>query len=244
EQMSRQLRELAHPRHENQGSITVLHGTASFVDPHTVHVEGFEPGQTRQVTAEHFILATGSQPRSLPSVVIDGESILTSDHIANLRRFPRSLVILGAGVVGCEFATIFANFGQTKVYIIDRAERILPVEDADIARVCSTSPEAKGVTIHHRAQLVAMRRVGGEIEYTIEHHTGGRETIRVEKALVSIGRVPHTTGLNLAAAGVELDERGHIRVTDTQTSVPHIHAVGDVTLETALVNIGELEGRH
>lgn len=244
EQMMRQLRELGHPRPGHRGSITVLHGTAGFVDPHTLHVEGAESGQSRQITADHFVIASGSQPRTLPTVEIDGESIMTSDHIGNLERFPRSLVILGAGVVGCEFATIFANFGQTKVYLIDRAERILPFEDADIARVCSTNLEAKGVTIHHRAQLVGMRRLDGEVEYTIEHHTGGRETIRVEKALVSIGRVPHTTGLNLAAAGVELDERGHIRVTDTQTSVPHIHAVGDVTLETALVNIGELEGRH
>lgn len=244
EQMARQLRELAHPRHENRGSITVLHGMAEFVNEHTIHVEGVEPGQTRTLTADHVIIATGSQPRSVPSVDIDGTSILTSDHIANLKRFPRSLVILGAGVVGCEFATIFANFGQTKVYLIDRAERILPFEDADIARVCSTNLEAKGVTIHHRAQLVAMRRMGDEVEYTIEHHTGGQETIRVEKALVSIGRIPHTFGLKLEAAGVNLNERGQIETEDTQTNVSHIYAVGDVSVDTALVSIGELEGRY
>jgi len=244
EQMARQLRELAHPRFGHRGSITLLQGAASFVDPHTVHVEGMESGQSRHITADHFIIATGSQPRSLPGVEIDGVSILTSDHIGGLKQFPRSLVILGAGVVGCEFATIFANFGQTKVYLIDRAERILPFEDADIARVCSTNLEAKGVTIHHRAQLVSMRRVENQVEYTIEHHTGGRERIVVDKALVSIGRVPNTSGLNLAAAGVEVGDRDHVRVADTRTNVPHIHAVGDVTLDTALVSVGEHEARY
>ena len=244
EQMARQLHELSVPRNGMAGSITLLQGTGRFIEPHTVQVEGTVPGQSRRVSAEHFIIATGSRPRELDTVPVDGTTILTSDHIGTLKRFPRSLVILGAGVVGCEFATVFANFGQTKVYLIDRAERILPFEDADIARLCSTNLEAKGVTIHHRASLVSMQRVGDEVEYTIEHHTGGRETIRVEKALVAVGRVPNTERLGIDQVGVKQGERGHILVQDTQTSVPHIHAVGDVTLDQALVSVGEIEGRH
>jgi len=244
EQMARQLRALSESCSEHGGSITWLVGSARFVDAHRVHVEGSESGRSRQITAEHFIIATGSVPRALPDVDIDGSSIMTSDHIGGLERFPRSLVVLGAGVVGCEFATIFANFAQTKVYLIDRAERILPFEDADIARVCSTNLEKKGVTIHHRARLVGMRRVRDEVEYCIEHHTGGRETIRVEKALVSIGRLPNANGLNLEAAGVVVGPGGHIAVEDTQTNVPYIYAVGDVTDDVALVNVGEHEGRR
>jgi dihydrolipoamide dehydrogenase len=244
EQMARQLRELAAPRHDHPGSLTLLTGRAHFLDAHTIQIVGTEPGQSRRVTADHFVIATGSRPRLLPSIEIDGTTIMTSDHIGDLDRFPKSLVVLGAGVVGCEFATIFANFGCTKVYVIDRAERILPFEDEDVARLCSTNLEAKGVTIHHRAQLVSMHRVEHEVEYTIEHHTGGRETIRVEKALVSIGRVPVTEGLELAAAGIDLTDDGHIRVEDTRTSVPNIYAIGDVTLDIALVSVGEIEGRH
>jgi len=244
EQMRHQLTELAEPRYGCPGCIELVEGTAHFVDPHTVHVEGTEAGQHRTVRAHHFIIATGSRPRELPEVAVDGQHIITSDHIGSLTHFPRSMVILGAGVVGCEFATIFSNFGKTKVYVIDRAPRILPFEDEDVARVCSTNLEAKGVTIHHRATLLEMKAVGDEVEYTIEHHTGGRETIRVEKALVSVGRVPNTGSLNLEAAGIEVSDRGHITVEDTATSVPHIHAVGDVTLDIALVNIGEIEGRH
>lgn len=248
QQMGRQLDALAHPQGTHPGRIDHIRGTARFLDPHTIHVEATEAGESREITADHFVIACGSRPRSLPNITVDGRSIITSDHIGNLDAFPRSLVILGAGVVGCEFATIFANFGQTKVYVIDRAPRILPFEDADIANLCATNLEANGVTIHEQAKLIDMRTVedadGGGVEYTIEHATGGRETIRVDKALISVGRVPNTESLDLAKAGVELSARGHIVDEDTRTSVPHIYAVGDATLDIALVNVGEIEGRH
>ncbi len=243
-QMALQLRELGEPRPGMPGSISLVRGSARFVEPHAVHIESPDPGASRRITADHFIIATGSRPRTLPDIPIDGQTIISSDHIGNLRAFPRSLVILGAGVVGCEFATIFANFGRTKVYLIDRAPRILPFEDIDVANLCAANLEHKGVTIHRQARLVSMQQVDGEVEYTIEHATGGRETIRVEKALISIGREPNTEGLGLDAAGVELEERGHIVHEDTRTNVPHIYAVGDVTLDIALVNVGEIEGRH
>lgn len=243
-QIAHQLRELAEPRPGMPGSIAHVRGTARFVDPNTLEVESVDAGHSRRISASNFVIATGSRPRALPDIEIDGEAIITSDHIGSLRNFPRSLVILGAGVIGCEFATIFANFGRTKVYLIDRAPRILPFEDDDIANLCAANLETKGVTIHRQAKLVAMRKIEGEVEYTIEHATGGRETIRVEKALVSIGRVPNTERLGLELAGVELDSRAHIVHEDTQTSAPHIYAVGDVTLDIALVNVGEIEGRH
>lgn len=244
DQMMLQLEHLARPTSEVPGTVTLVEGTAAFVDPHTIRVEGTAPGDHRSITADHFIIATGSRPRLLPGCDVDGRNIITSDHIGNLREFPRSLVILGAGVVGCEFATIFANYGQTKVYLIDRQDRILPFEDQDISRVCSRNLEQRGVTIHHSAKLLEMKTEGDCVVYTIEHATGGRETIRVDTALISVGRVPNTDGLNLQAAGIELTKRGHIEVDDTRTKVPHIHAVGDVTLDVALVSIGEIEGRH
>jgi dihydrolipoamide dehydrogenase len=244
-QMTRQLDALAEPRAGTPGSVRHLTGTARFLDPHTVQIEAPGAGQSRRLSADHFIIATGSRPRELPNIEVDGRSIITSDHIGALEEFPRSLVILGAGVVGCEFATIFANFGQTKVYLIDRAPRILPFEDADIATLCATNLEAQGVTIHRQAKLIAMHRVeGGMVEYTIEHATGGRETIRVEKALVSVGRVPNVESLDLDRAGVRLCDRSHIIDEDTRTNVSHIYAIGDVTDHMALVNVGEIEGRH
>lgn len=244
EHMTRQLRELGSPLPDRPGTIAHIRGSARFLDPHTLHVEDADTGESRRVSCDHVIIATGSRPRLPGNIEVDGHAILTSDHIESLERFPRSLVILGAGVVGCEYATIFANFGQTKVYLIDRADRILPFEDPDVSRLCSNNLERKGVTIHHKATLVDMHRVGDEVEYTIEHAGGGRETIRVEKALVSIGREPNTAGLDLAAAGIEIGPQGQIEVDDTLTKVGHIYAAGDVTLDIALVSIGEIEGRH
>ncbi|MBX3125087.1 MAG: NAD(P)/FAD-dependent oxidoreductase [Polyangiaceae bacterium] len=242
EQLQRQLDELGRCESDDGGRVTLVEGEARFLDPQRVAVS--KGGETREISARNFVIATGSRPRELPDVVVDGERILTSDHIMHLGRFPKSLVIVGAGVVGCEFATVFANFGRTKVYLIDRAERILPFEDDDVARVCARNLEARGVVVHRRARLVSMRRQGDGVEYVIEYPTGGRETLTVECALISIGRVPNLESLGLEQAGVVLDERQHIADTDTRTSAPHIYAVGDVTLDVALVNVGEIEGRH
>lgn len=243
-QLETQLNILREARSGYQGSITHIRGQAHFVDPHTLSVDIPDTALPQILTADHFVIATGSRPRTVPSIPVDGEIIMTSDHLMRLKDFPRSLVILGAGVVGCEFATIFANFGQTKVHLIDRAERILPFEDEDIARVCSTNLEHRGVTIHHRAQLKSMRVVDGEVEYTIQQHTGGIETIRVEKALVSVGRIPNTATLRLENVGLELDERGFVVDDDTATNIEHIYAAGDVTQDVALVSVAEIEGRH
>jgi dihydrolipoamide dehydrogenase len=243
DQLRYQLQELSQPRQDQPGCVTWLQGSARFLDPHRIVIEGGPHGD-RIVTATSFVVATGSKPATVDAWPVDGRRVMTSDHLSGFRRFPRSLVVVGAGVVGCEFATIFANFGQTKVFLVDRAERILPFEDEDVSRVCSRNLERKGVTIHHRAQLVSLNVEGNEVVYTIEHHTGGRETIRVDHALISIGRTPNTAGLDLEKAGVKLGPRGHIDDDDTRTSAPHIHAAGDVTQDLALVSVGEMEGRH
>ncbi|MEM7233770.1 MAG: NAD(P)/FAD-dependent oxidoreductase [Planctomycetota bacterium] len=243
EQLRRQLEALENANEEHAGSIEHFSGNAEFTDAHHVLLRS-ESQDDLTITADHFVIATGSRPRLLDSIAVDGERILTSDHVSSLRDFPESLVILGAGVVGCEFASIFANFGQTKVYLIDRADRILPFEDEDVAGVCARNLEAKGVTIHHGAQLQEMKSVGDHVEYTIQDKSGRSETIRVDRALISVGRVPNTESLGLANAGVELDQRSYIVSDDTRTRQTNIYAVGDVTYDIALVSVGEIEGRH
>ncbi len=243
-QIAFQLQELARPHSEHGGCISLLQGAARFLDPHSVQINCTDPSENQVITADNFVIATGSRPRTLPHIAVDGNRIMTSDHIMKLDRFPESIVILGAGVVGCEFATIFANYGKTKIYIIDRAERILPFEDEDIARLCAKNLEKKGVTIHHKSKLLSMEVVNDKVVYTLEHPGGGTESIEVDHALVSIGRVPNCDQLGLSEIGVELSVTGHITHKNTITSVPHIYAVGDVTLDIALVSIGEIEGRH
>lgn len=196
------------------------------------------------IDTDYIIIATGSSPRKLPNIVADEKIILTSDGIDSIDDYPKSLVIVGAGVIGCEYATIFSNFGKTKVYIIDRADQILPFEDDDISKTVSENLERHGVTIHHEAQLDRMEVVDGEVEYEITVN-GTKEIIRVEKALLSVGRVANYNNIGLEEVGIKKGANGrHIGDNDTQTNIPNIFAVGDVSGRIALVNMGEIEGRH
>jgi len=197
------------------------------------------------IYGENIVLATGSRPRKLPNIKVDEKHILTSDGIESIPDYPKSLVIVGAGVIGCEYATIFSNFGKTKVYIIDRQDRILPFEDEDISELVASNLENLGVTIHHNASLIRMEKNPDGVEYELQNPDGTTEVIQVEKALLSIGRVPNIENLGLEAAGVKMSKRGyHIGDTDTQTNIPNIYAVGDVSGRIALVNMGEIEARH
>ncbi len=199
---------------------------------------------SKQVEATNIILATGSRPRYLPNIAIDELTILTSDGIHNLDHYPESMVILGAGVIGCEFGAIFSNLGKTRVYLIDKSPRILPFEDEDIVEKIDANLEAQGVIIHRQAALVRMEVVDGHVEYELSYEDGQNETIQVEKALVSVGRLPNVEDLGLETLGIEQTPGGHIVADDTRTNIPNIYAVGDLTADIALVNVGELEGRH
>jgi len=218
-----------------------VRGTAKVTGKNTVAVTG--NGGDHTIEADYIILATGSVPRKLDHLPIDEEKVFTSDGLNNLTKFPKSIVIVGAGVIGCEFATIYSNFGQTKVHLIDKGDRILPFEDADVVQIIEKNLEDKGVLIHRNSKLVAMKIDEDEVVYTLEYTNGNKENFRVEKALVSIGRIPQYDNLFDDAIGVEVDNRGIIDDL-TQTTVPNIYAVGDITADISLVNVGELEGRY
>lgn len=218
-------------------------GTAGFIDKNHIEITK-ENGEKRVVYGEHILICTGSRPRYLNNIPIDEEVIMTSDGIKNLKAFPESLVILGAGVIGCEFATIFSNFGKTKVNIIDKADRILPFEDEDISQTVTENLERNGVTVHHNSSLVRMEKKNGKVEYELKYKDGKSEIITVEKALVSVGRVPNLEGLQIEKIGLRLNERGAIWDDDTQTNISNIWVAGDVTTEMALVSVGEREARH
>ncbi len=218
-------------------------GTAKLTGPHTVHIE--RPDACLAIHADRIIIATGSRPRRPQEIPVDEQHILTSDGIFNIDQQPKSIVIVGAGVIGCEFATIFANLGGTRVHLIDRAERILPFEDEDVSELIAKNLERKGVVIHRSAKLEKIHVVDGQVEYLLSYPDGRNETVHVEKALISVGRIPNSEGLGLEAAGVEIDtEKGTPIINGTDTSVPHIHVVGDATGSNMLVNLGEMQGRH
>jgi dihydrolipoamide dehydrogenase len=216
-------------------------GEARLLDQHEIEIT---TGAKKEIVwADYIVLATGSRPRYLTELPIDEKVVLTSDGIEGISEFPESMVIVGAGVIGCEYATIFSGFGKTKVHLIDKGDRILPFEDEDAVRIVERNMENNGVLIHRNSKLVKMTVIHGRVEYELEYTDGTHQIFNVEKALVSVGRVPNLEDLWSDKVGIHMSKRG-IENNDTQTNVQNIYAVGDLTADISLVNVGELEGRY
>ncbi|KAK7200299.1 dihydrolipoamide dehydrogenase [Novymonas esmeraldas] len=223
--------------------IELLSGVGAFKTPHSVGVSKAD-GTEDIVEADYFVIATGAQPRPHPTAVADGKVVFTSDDIM-MHPLPKSIVIIGAGVIGCEFASIFANFGETQVNIIEKSGRILPMEDEDIAVFVQTLLEQKGVHFHHHSAIESNTIQDGKFHYTLKDvRDGSLHNHVTDSALVSIGRVPNVAKLNLEAIGVKV-ESSRITRDDFLRIKPHkhIYACGDACTRVALVNVGELEGR-
>ena len=229
---------------ERTNAMDYLQGMASFVSPTQLKLVCAD-GATLTVNARKTIIAAGSRPRLLPEIPVDEKVIVTSNGILHFDRFPKSLVIVGGGIIGCEFASMFANFGQTRIAMIERENRLLPFEDEDISRIVTQNLTQNGVTVHERARLVRLEQKAGGVEYEIADRQGERQVLWVEKALVSVGRVPNIEALQLQNADVRMTAHGiQIPDNDTQTNVPNLHAVGDISGHVALVSVGEREARH
>ncbi len=218
--------------------VEMVAARAKFVDDHTLEAE------EERYRADHIVIATGSKPRLLPGLVPDGRTVLTSDDISGLEELP-SLLILGAGVIGCEFASIFREL-DTEVTLIDSQSRILQSEDEDLSEFLTRAFKRVGIEVIHEARFDKMVREPDGIR---THLSNGQE-VKTDAILLSVGRTPCSENLGLEAAGVEVDERGYIPTDlDMVTNVSHIFAVGDVghrntPVDLALVHVAEAEGRR
>ncbi|MFT7578401.1 MAG: dihydrolipoamide dehydrogenase [Myxococcota bacterium] len=223
----------------DRAGITVVAGRGHFRDPHTIAVA------SALLHGAHIMVSTGTRPRVLPGVTLDGERILTSDEVVDHDDQPESLLVLGAGVIGCEFASIFAALGA-QVTLLDTRARILSHEDPDISEVLRRSLERLGVRIEASVRCKGMEVRGEKVHTALDD---GR-ILETDAALLSIGRVPNTEGIGLEAAGVTVDKWGYIPVDDDLvTNVPHIYAAGDVgmrptDLDLCLVHVAEAEARR
>ncbi len=242
--LEQQLRALADRSADgSRGSIERIRGRGQFVAHDAIRVGD------RTIAADRFLITVGSKPRVPPNIPVDGVRVLTSDHIEHVAELPGRLAIIGAGVVGCEYATIFAHFGSTRVELFDRQPRILPFEDEDVSAVVAARFSEIGVCVHRKAQIQAVKVIGtesdGAAEVTWLDETGAQRTERYDRVLVATGRAPSTTGLGLEHPGVAVDPRtGGIIVESCRTSASHIWAAGDVTPDLMLANLAELEARH
>jgi dihydrolipoamide dehydrogenase len=242
-QLLSQLETFAPGFWKGSGSITYLRGWAGFIDTQHVRVDLLS-GARKEIAADHFLLSTGSKPRHFSHVAVDQERILDSDGILGLAQFPRRLMIIGAGVTGCEYATIFSNFGQTQVFLVDHQERVLPYEDEDVSDFVSRSLELNGVTIFHSTQLREIVHTPDHLEVILNFDDGHALVVEVDTVLVSIGRDPNFRHLNLAAVGIAPDDAGYLDCDPDGRVKETIYAAGDVTHRPALVNMAVMESRH
>jgi dihydrolipoyl dehydrogenase len=221
-----------------KNKVTGLHGTGRITGPHEVEVEGADGKQT--YGAKFIMIATGSVPRDISVAPADGERILNSDHILELRKVPGSLAVLGAGAVGTEFASIYASFG-TKVTLVEMLPRCLPIEDEEVSAELQRALRKRGLEVLTGTTLKSAERTEGGVKLTLEG--GKKNTVEAEMLLVAIGRKPVTENLGLEALGIEL-ERGYVKVdlSTMQTAVPHIYAIGDVINTPWLAHVASSEG--
>ena len=214
--------------------IERIEGTARMAGPNAVEVGG------KVIKADAVIIATGSEPAVPPIPGLDLDGVLTSDQALSLDVFPKKIAIAGGGVIGVEFASVFASFGAS-VTVIEMLPRILPNIDAEVAGILKLSLERKGVVFHTASRLENVMRGQEGLQLNVST-ASGPVTISVDKLLVATGRRPYTKGLGLEELGVEI-QRGRI-VTDErmETHIKNVYAIGDCTSKIMLAHVAAREG--
>jgi dihydrolipoamide dehydrogenase len=241
-QILSQIETYAH-QNNSQGSITYKHGFARFVNRNTLEIKG--DNGTETIEADYIIIATGSRPRWIPEVPVDQERIFDSDGLLNLDHFPERMMILGSGIVGCEFATIFSNFGHTEVHLLDRLRRVMPFEDDDVSDFVADHLQKNGVIIHYTASLRNIRKEKDHLEVVLDFDDGHSQVIEVDIILVSIGRGPNIEGLGLENVTVSQNIKGYLEFgVKDKPGQTNIFAAGDVTGQKALYGVAEEQGRY
>ncbi len=224
--------------HFKKNNIELVKGTGKLLSANKIEVS-LENGNRAEVNAKNIIIATGSFAGSVPPFILDGDGIIDNVGILSLNEIPGSLLVVGGGVVGCEFANIFASFGS-KVTIIEILPRILSTEDVDVSKVISKAFAKKGIRVLTDTTAEEVKKTGKGFICRLK----GGEEIAADKILVSVGRKPVSLGIGLENAGVKTDERGFIKVdSHLTTNIGSIYAVGDVIGSLQLAHVAAEEGK-
>lgn len=219
--------------------IDTIIGTARFVDPHRLEVR--HAGGMVEHTAEFIVIAVGTEPARPAHIPFDDNSVIDTDGLLTLKRIPESIVIVGGGVIGTEYASILAAIG-VPVTLIDKRPRLLEFVDEEIIRTLQEQMKQIGVTLYHDEEVLAIKKEdAGHITVSLKY----AKPIRTTTLMYAIGRIGTTKSLNLEAVGLKADPRGRLSVNEHfQTAVPHIYAAGDVIGFPALASTSMQQGRH
>ena len=223
-----------------KNKITRFEGIASIAGPGRIAVKSKD--STTEVRAKNIVIATGSEPRSLPGYDIDGQFVITNNEALDLAEIPGSMVIVGAGAVGVEFASIYASLG-TRVTLLEVLPNVVPIEDEEVSKELARWMKKQGIDVFTGARLESATTKKGVLE--VEFVTAKDETkrIKADKLLMATGRAPNTSGIGLEKIGVATDGKGYISVDDRmRTSVGGVYAVGDIVPTPWLAHVASAEG--
>jgi len=219
-----------------KNNIDLIQGTGVLKGPHEVIVDN-----DKTITGNNIIVATGSRPRSIPGFEFDEQFVLSSDGALMLQQLPSSLIVLGGGFIGVEFAHIMNAFG-VKVTIVELLERLLPLEDADSSDVLTRAFRRRKIEMYTGAKALSMKKESGKVSVLLEKKDGEKQSIEAEKVLVVVGRAPNTENIGLESVGIST-EKGFIPVGNYyQTKVASIYAIGDVVSTPQLAHVASKEG--
>jgi dihydrolipoamide dehydrogenase len=226
-----------------KNKVTYLKGTAKLVAPRTVTLASADGKSEKHDARKAIVVATGSRVRGLPQVglALDKKLVLSSDEVLVLEQAPKTMAVVGAGAVGCEFADVFNAFG-TKVTLIEVAPYILPLEDADCSVEVAKAFKKRGMDVLTSAKLGDVKVGPESVSMSVE--VGGQtQQLTVDKVLVAAGRAPNVEEVGLKELGIQLTERGFVKIDERfETNVKGIYAIGDVAGNQMLAHKGSREG--
>ncbi len=223
-----------------KNKIDVIMGTAKLTAKDTISVK-LKTGEAVEHKAKNVIIATGASPMSIPGVEPDNEQVLTYWPAILQEKLPKSVVIVGGGAIGLEFATVWSSYGS-QVTLVEMLDRIAPLEDEEVSKELAKSMTKSGINVKTGTKVEEVEKLKGSVKVTVSGKAGA-ETLEAEQVLLAIGFRPNTKDLGLEQAGVKLGQRGEILIDDRMaTNVPGIWAVGDVTAKLMLAHVGSAMG--
>ena len=211
-----------------KNKVEVLSGHGRLAGKGKVSITAAD-GTVKTVESKHVILATGSKCKDFPGITIDHKQIVNSDDILEIQKVPKSLVVLGAGAVGSEFASVYASFGA-KVTLVEYADLILPIEDEEVSQELEKIYKKRGIDVRTATSISKAEVAGDMVKITLTPKAGGESVvIEAEMLLVAAGRAAVTGDIGAAGTGVKVDERGFVDVNEfCQTGEPGVYAIGDI----------------
>ena len=222
-----------------RNSVDFIVGAASFLDPHRLSIR--QDSESNEHTADYIVVAVGTESARPAEIPFDGESVIDSDGLLTLKQLPRSMTIVGAGVIGCEYACILATLG-IPVVLVEKRPRLLEFVDSEIIEALQYQMRNIGITLRFNEEVVGVQK---SADNSVSIHLKSGKKIGAPLLVYSVGRIGATDSLNLQAIGIKPDERGRLKVNaDFQTDMAHIYAVGDVVGFPALASTSMQQGRH